>query len=242
MIKARHCFVMLILLTKSMAGSNPDATVDFDASMQTAQYPFCTQYRNASAAMNLFRTLYDTFAQALEESLAIVRIPHLIHHIWLGSSLPQQYVQWRQSWIENHPDWTFILWTDNPANYHYGTRAYENNLDSLIAEKTHSLVVDINNLQLQTQQLISHADNYGQRSDILRYELLFRFGGLYVDTDFSCLRSFAPLHSACDFYVGIQPLATNMVQLGIGLIGAIPRHPILAHTLEQLKNYDSMAL
>ena len=30
----------------------------------------------------------------------------------------------------------------------------------------------------------------GEKSDIFRYEILYRFGGVYVDTDFECIKPF----------------------------------------------------
>ena len=37
------------------------------------------------------------------------------------------------------------------------------------------------------------AESFAMKSDILRYELLLRYGGLYCDLDFECLRSIKPL-------------------------------------------------
>lgn len=38
------------------------------------------------------------------------------------------------------------------------------------------------------------ATNYGAKSDILRYELLYVYGGVYVDCDMQCIGSFERLH------------------------------------------------
>lgn len=228
-------YLALIMLTTQTIFAM--GKISFDESMQTASYPFCKEYRNAAAAMNLFHSLYDELADAHDQESHTLRIPHIIHHIWLGSPLPEQYARWRETWINTHPDWQYILWTDNEANYQYGTLCTIDDIENTQQTPSH-LVIDIRSCKLQTHELIDRADNYGQRSDIVRYEILYRIGGLYVDTDFSCERSFDRLHAAYDFFIGIQPLAFNLVQLGIGLIGAIPKHPILAHTLEQLASCD----
>ncbi len=62
------------------------------------------------------------------------------------------------------------------------------------------------------------APNYGQKSDILRYELLHRYGGTYVDVDMECVRSL-DLHSEAGptFYAGFSN--TGTVELNNGLIG-----------------------
>ncbi len=94
-------------------------------------------------------------------------------------------------------------------------------------------------ITLQNQDLYDIARNYGERSDILKYELVYKFGGFYVDTDFECLKPIDPLHYAYDFYVGIQPLDTNIAQLGAALFGAWPGHPVLKHTIESIRQNKS---
>jgi mannosyltransferase OCH1-like enzyme len=42
------------------------------------------------------------------------------------------------------------------------------------------------------------------RSNIHRYELLHRFGGVYIDTDFECRRSIEPLLEGTDFVTAAQ--------------------------------------
>lgn len=60
------------------------------------------------------------------------------------------------------------------------------------------------------------APNYGQKTDILRYELLQKFGGLYVDMDMECIQSLDHLHNLA-FYTGFSN--TGTVELNNGLIG-----------------------
>jgi len=130
------------------------------------------------------------------------RIPKIIHHIWLGSPLPEKYKIMRETWKNHHPDWELILWTDE----------------------------DIEKLGLTNQDLYDESSNYGVKSDIVRIEILYRFGGLYVDTDFECVKPFDVFHHCCDFYAG----AASAVSVNIynGLIGSKPGHPILKYCIE----------
>ena len=130
------------------------------------------------------------------------RIPKSIHIIWLGSPLPERYVVLVNSWKEHHPDWEFKLWTDE----------------------------DIDTFPFVTGDVIHKVSNYGQKSDIFRYEILNRFGGLYVDTDFFCLKPHDILHHTCDFYTGMgAQIVYN------GNIGAAPGHPIIKACLACVK-------
>jgi inositol phosphorylceramide mannosyltransferase catalytic subunit len=151
-----------------------------------------------------WRFLYDNNKVLQPESAP--RIPKIIHQIWLGSPVPERYAQWMQSWKLHHPDWQYQLWTD----------------------------AEVKNIRLYNQELFDASCNYGQKSDILRYELLYRYGGLYIDIDFRCLKSFERLHHTYDFYLGI--LNTGTVDLGIGLIGSVPNHPILKKVIKNMHN------
>ena len=131
-------------------------------------------------------------------------IPKIIHHIWLGSPFPEKYKILRETWQKYHPDWTFILWTDE----------------------------DIENFCLENKDLYDESSNYGVKSDIARYEILYRIGGLYVDTDFECVKSFDVFHHCCDFYAGAAPW--ERVLIYNGLIGSAPGHPVIRYCIDNL--------
>ena len=69
-----------------------------------------------------------------------------------------------------------------------------------------------------------------KRSDIVRYEILHAFGGLYIDTDFECLKSFDILHHCYTFYIGT--LSSHNVGIGNGIIGSVAGHPLLRWCIE----------
>ena len=67
---------------------------------------------------------------------------------------PEKHKAFRETWMQNHPGWEFRLWTD----------------------------ADIEAFGLTNKRLYDETPNYGAKSDIARYEILYRIGGLYVDT------------------------------------------------------------
>lgn len=158
---------------------------------------------------HLFKKLYNDYALNVHKSSPVLKIPKIIHQIWLGSPVPPVYEPFMRSWQEKHPDWEYMLWTD---------------------ENVHTV------FPLYNQQFYDEAENYGTKSDILRWELLYRFGGLYVDMDYECLNPMDELHYAYDFYTGIQPLDAIFLQLGAALVGSAPGHPILKHCIETVKD------
>ncbi len=136
------------------------------------------------------------------------RIPHIFHQIWVGGKpLPEKYKKWQKTW-ESTPGWTYKLWTD----------------------------ADVETFDFATKERYLAEKNMGARADILRLEILFRFGGVYVDTDFECLKpeAFAVLNSTYDFYCGITPLDRATFVVANGLIGSISGHPVLKACLDSL--------
>ncbi len=189
--------------------------VSFDEGLKTFQYidavgrSFHYMGIDGVKLYTLFKKLYDENLLNVHKFTSHLKIPRIIHQIWLGSPVPDVYKGYMRSWQEKHPDWEYMLWTDD-------------NVQTLFP--------------LYNQEFYDTAENYGTKSDILRWELLYRFGGLYVDTDYECLNPMDELHYAYDFYTGIQPLDAIFLQLGAALVGSIPHHPIMKHCIETIKD------
>jgi len=58
------------------------------------------------------KDLYDTYIVNNIKYDLQPRIPKIIHQIWIGSSLPEEYYCWQKSWQQYHPGWEYKLWTD----------------------------------------------------------------------------------------------------------------------------------
>jgi mannosyltransferase OCH1-like enzyme len=76
----------------------------------------------------------------------------------------------------------------------------------------------------------------GVKSDLLKWEIIYRFGGVYADVDFECLQPLDELHYLYDFYTAYQPFDAFFIQLGAALYAGYPGHPILKHCIETIKD------
>ncbi len=133
----------------------------------------------------------NTPKENVPKNIATCRgIPHIIHHVWLGSELPSKFDDLRQGWMNVLPNWDFRLWGDADVD-------------------------DI--LQDENRPAYNVAKDYGGKSDILRYEILTRFGGVYVDVDFICVASILDICESLDFFAGIS--STRAMELNNGIIG-----------------------
>lgn len=131
-------------------------------------------------------------------------IPKIFHQVWLGSDYPEYYKKFKESFIKHNPGWEFKIWTDD----------------------------DINSLDMTNKKVFNMVDNFGFKSDIVRYEILYKYGGVYIDTDFLCLKSFDSLLNL-DFFAGTghlsDPLFFN------GLIGSKKNNNFLLKVIEEIK-------
>ncbi len=142
-------------------------------------------------------------------------IPPIIHFIWLGSSLPNKGKLVIDSWRECHPGWEIKLWDDESVKTFKWTNGF-------------------------TKFAFFDAKSYGEQADILRYEILYQFGGLYSDVDIICLHSFNDLISNDLTFFGGQE--TNHITKGWcnlhicnALIGVNKGNPILKWCIDHLE-------
>lgn len=120
-----------------------------------------------------------------------MKIPKIFHQIWLGQDeLPEEFWYYRNTWIKHHPDWEFWFWRDN-------------NLKPLIY-----------------QEIFDQSTEIVQKANILRIEVLNRYGGIYVDTDFECYRNIEPLIEDLEIF----GCGEREGIIGNAFIGGIPEH------------------
>jgi mannosyltransferase OCH1-like enzyme len=233
--------------TSAYDSNSPEAQtfesfVDFDVSMQTEKYAHSCKNMGLEQLLNYFRAMYTKTSFFKIRPQKELKIPKILHYIWLGRKLPQEYIPFLETFKQNHPDWTFIYWVDNPENYDLGTEFSCDNFN-LLEQALHDqklpgnqIVINVKKLPFENRIFFDEATNYGEKSDILKWEIIYQFGGAYIDVDMESLKALTILHHMYDFYTGIQPLDTNLVQLGAAIFGACPRHPILKHCIDTIKS------
>ena len=127
------------------------------------------------------------------------RIPKIIHQIWLGKRpIPKQILGYMESWKQKHPSWRFILWTDE------------------------------NVFCLYNQFVYLKMNNVRQKADLLRYEILYRYGGVYVDIDMECIQNIEPLIENEEFFVGTE----DNFYYSNELMGCVPHHALMKELVE----------
>jgi mannosyltransferase OCH1-like enzyme len=139
------------------------------------------------------------------------QIPKKIHIIWVGDAhgKPQECIK---SWRANHPDWQVKLWTNQDLHER----------------------IWINETHIRAFEKVKH---WCGVADLMRYEILYNEGGVYVDADSLSLR---PLDSwllesemfACwenTLAVGRARLVSN------AFLGSTPANPFLLYLIETIR-------
>jgi mannosyltransferase OCH1-like enzyme len=105
--------------------------------------------------------------------MADILIPKVFHQIWLGDKpVPDQFKRWADRWLELNPGWRMEWWTDS-------------RLPALVNQKE-----------------FEGADKMAAKSDILRYELIWKHGGIYIDSDMEPLRGIKELLADVNAFYG----------------------------------------
>lgn len=108
-------------------------------------------------------------------------IPKIIHQTWKTTDIPAEYKQWVNSWKKYNPDYQYRLWTDDDNR-------------NLIKEYFPDHLHFYDSLPLKIHRI-----------DVIRYFILFKYGGVYVDLDFECFKSITPLLDGHQLVLASEP-------------------------------------
>jgi len=114
------------------------------------------------------------------------------------------------TWREKHPSWEYKLWTEKEA-YALGMR---------------------NALLFTAFDKVFHA-----QADVLRYEILHKYGGVYVDADSECLRPIDDVLLDSENFACLEndhdpPLIMN------SFLGAVPSSALFGAVINELQMID----
>lgn len=125
-------------------------------------------------------------------------IPSVLHHCWMsGDRFIEPWSSFRRAWMHLHPSWTFYFWT----------------MDNIFELPLTGTV----------RTLLKRDIHYVMKSDIVRYEVLRIFGGIYSDTDIRPLRNFSSFLD-CKNFAG-EGYPPNIISNGI--IGCHANDPLI---------------
>lgn len=135
-------------------------------------------------------------------------IPKIIHQTYKTNDIPEQWVKGRQKCIDLHPDYTYILWTDEMS-------------DTFIKQEYPWFLDTFRSYEYPIE-----------RADAIRYFILSHYGGIYIDLDDGCERRLDPLLKVPAFLRKTSPTGVSN-----DVMGSVPRHPFFLKVIKSLKHY-----
>lgn len=135
-------------------------------------------------------------------------IPRIFHRIWLDEPIENcpDNLFWEE-FQKLHPNWEFRTW---------------NNSEDILS-------FAVNKEQLKQSLLMGKA-GLALSSDIARYEIVAKIGGIYVDTDVEPLKSFEPLIEDEQPFMGWE----DDERLCPTVLGSPPGHPAMVDLIMNL--------
>lgn len=143
-------------------------------------------------------------------------IPRKFHRIWFGTRpRPAKYDEYWKAWQALHPGAEFYTWT-------------EDNLPELVnaaAYKTAAFIAKAGAVPMAQERAIAV-----MRADIVAYELVYQFGGVYLNCDVLPLK---PLDDLLNYeaFFGLE----DDIHLCNAVMGAKPEHPLLFDVIKGLR-------
>jgi hypothetical protein len=214
---------LILLSLIALCGTLAAQEDDFDALMgkETSHWSHVKQAQDVET-LQWAKTLYQKNKPAQFVKEGPFKIPPVIHFIWLGPrSFPPESVQNVRTWIAQNPGWKVKFWTDREREPPCL------GMETVLIQNSHFAKLG---------KCYEASQNWGEKSDLLRYEILSQEGGVYVDHDANCLQPFHGMHRGYDLYCCLEtphtPFVGKAVTCGNGVIGAKPGHPTIQRVID----------
>ena len=146
-------------------------------------------------------------------------IPKIIHQIWLGpNKRPDIWLNsWKINYCSKYSDWKYKLWTEK----------------------------EISEFNLRNKLYYENETFYNGKSDIVRYEILNKYGGVFIDADSLWLQhdlnDILEQSKDTNFFAASEPSNTNIYANGV--FGCTPNHIIVRAMILYINlNYNRLKL
>tara|TARA_B100001059_G_C17809273_1_gene571223 strand:- start:63 stop:1016 length:954 start_codon:yes stop_codon:yes gene_type:complete len=142
------------------------------------------------------------------------KIPKIIHQIWIGpKDVPWKWINsFKEDFMKKHPGWKYYLWTDK----------------------------EVAKLNLVNRIHYDNEKKYYGKADILRYELLYKFGGIYIDADSYWLGldlgDLIKQTNYTGFFAAIENKKKCNKCLANGVMGSSVNNPIAKYLVDNILN------
>lgn len=118
-----------------------------------------------------------------------MKIPKIIHFIWAGGKkrLPRKYAESVMSWARANRTFKIYLWVDKVTDAEVEEYYQSGSILASLIASNQLILKDIEQEEIADKYIRYEINrlkpNFGKSSDKLRYRCLYKFGGVYFDSD-----------------------------------------------------------
>jgi len=136
-------------------------------------------------------------------------IPKIIHQIWIGPKPAPTTLM--DTWKNKHPDFEYIFWNEQE----FVKRG----------------------MIFECQHKINEMETYCGKTDIMRWEILYKYGGIYIDADSFCIEPFDDEIIQKSF-AGWENEISRPGLIAVGTMGFTPNHTIPKKAIDFIKQHE----
>lgn len=134
-------------------------------------------------------------------------IPKIIHQIWIGPKpAPTKFMD---SWRDKNPEFRYIRWNEQE-----------------IQKNLHIF---------SCQNRVNEIEEINGKADILRWEILYEYGGVFLDADSICIEPNDDILMKTNCFAGWEQEQIRPGLIATGTMGFPPKHPLVKQAIEWIK-------
>jgi len=115
-----------------------------------------------------------------------------------------------QSWKDKHPDFEYIFWTESE--------------------------ILSRGLSFECGDQISQMNEINGKADIIRWEILYKYGGFFVDADSICIEPFDDVFFDKTAFASFENENVRAGLVATGTMGFCPKHPLCRDIIDWIKS------
>jgi mannosyltransferase OCH1-like enzyme len=142
-------------------------------------------------------------------------IPKILHMVWVGKKNPPQYfIDNLNKWKSLMPNWQYMIWTNDKLTEEYFDKDY--------------------------LELMNQIENPSQVSDFIRFYVLNKWGGYYLDADVTPIKNLEELPAIKGVILcnDLPKEVHNPNYMMCAFMAGVPNHPLWQECVNECKKID----
>ena len=137
-------------------------------------------------------------------------IPKIIHQLWIGPK--QQPSNLMKTWEDKHPEFEYIKWTESE--------------------------IKKRQMRFECQRSIDLMTEWNGKADIMRWEILHKYGGVFIDADSICIEPIDDILLSKPCFSGYEQEKLRPGLIATGTMGFPPKHDLVKGAIDFIKKND----